>query len=177
MLGVRFSKEVFGLGLAVGLAFSLVEPLTQMLSDGPSSWSSALPRDASGTAAASYTLNLVPYGIDRGLCDRTSIAQDLKAGVVAAASLLVGSTIGAKMDEVDQQCVSGALEYAPDHRQIMWRNPNNGLTYTVIATQTYQTDQGIYCRDYDAHTIINGQPQDIREHACRQPSGTWSVVR
>lgn len=177
MLGVRFSKEVFALGLAVGLAFSLVEPLTRMLTDGPSSWSStAVPRSPLDTAA-SYNLNLVPYGIDRGLCDRASISQDLRAGVVPAASLLVGSTMGAKMDEVDQQCVSSALEYAPDRRQILWRNPNNGLTYTVIATQTYQTDQGVYCRDYDAHTVINGQPQDIHEHACRHPSGTWSVVR
>ena len=178
MLGARFSKEVFGLGLALGVAFALVDPLTRLMNEGPSSWSSAtVASQAPGSAAVSYNLNLVPYGIDRGLCDRGNVAHDLKAGAVAPASLLIGSTIGAKMDEVDQQCVSSVLEYAPDQRQVLWRNPNNGLTYTVIATQTYQTDEGVYCRDYDASTVINGRPQAMQERACRQPSGTWSLAR
>lgn len=179
MLGARFSKEVFALGLAVGLALALIDPLTRMLSDGPSSWlaTATLPPRLPLDTAASYNLNFVPYGIDRGFCNRASVTQDLKRDLVQAASLLVDSTIGAKMDEADQQCVSSVLEYAPDRRQILWRNSNSGLTYTVIATQTYQTDRGVYCRDYRAHTTINGQPQDVEERACRQPSGTWSVVR
>ncbi len=178
MLGARFSKEVFALGLAVGLALALIDPLTRLLSDGPSSWlTTALPLRVPLDTAATYNLNLVPYGIDRGFCNRAGVTRDLKRGAVQAASLLVDSTIGAKMDEADQQCVSSVLEYAPDQRQILWRNSNNGLTYTVIATQTYQTDRGIYCREYRAHTMINGQPQDVQGRACRQPSGTWSVVR
>ena len=177
MLGARFSKEVVGLGLALGLALALAEPLGHLLSDGPSSWSTgALPAPPRGKAAT-YNLQLVPYGIDRGFCDRTTVAQDLKDGIVPAASLLVGSAIGAKMDEPDQECVSNVLEYAPDRQQVLWRNSNNGLTYTVIATQTYRTDRGVYCREYSATTDINGRSQEVLERACRQPSGIWSIIR
>ena len=177
MLGARFSREVLGLGLAIGLAFALVEPITRLMSDGPSSWSSGPAPSPHQGRIATYNLQLVPYGIDRGFCDRGTVARDLKDGVVPAASLLIGSAIGAKMDEVDQECVSNVLEYAPDQQKVLWRNANNGLTYTVIATQTYQTDRGVYCRDYNASTTVNSQVQETRESACRMPSGLWSVTR
>lgn len=181
MLGARFSREVVGLGLAVGLAFAVVEPvghvISTMMNDGPWSWAAGSGAAAPHHPAATYNLNRVPYGIDRGLCDRTAVGRDLKAGVIAPASLLVGSGIGARMDETDQECVSNVLEYAPDQQRVLWRNSNNGLTYSVIAMQTYQTDRGIYCRDYGASAAVNGQRQEIRQSACRQPSGTWSVMR
>jgi len=178
VLGARFSKEVVGLGLALGLALALAEPLSRLVSDGPSSWSSSqLALPPQGKAAATYKLQLVPYGIDRGFCDRITVAQDLKDGVVPATNLLVGSAIGAKMDEADQECVSNVLEYAPDRQQVLWRNSNNGLTYAVIATQTYRTDRGVYCREYSTTTNMNGRAQEASEHACRQPSGAWSVTR
>lgn len=176
MLGARFSKEVIGLGLAIGLALALVEPLGRFMTEGPASWTTR-PLPAPQGTAASYNLNLVPYGIDRGFCDRGAVARDLKDGTVAAASLLVGSAIGAKMDETDQECVSNVLEYAPDRRRVLWRNSDNGLTYTVIATQTYQTDRGVYCREYSASAVVGGQLHQIRQQACRQPSGTWSLMR
>ena len=177
MLGARFSKEVVGLGLALGLALALVEPLSRLMTDGPSSWSSGtVALSPRARPAAAYNLQLVPYGIDRGFCDRTTVVQDLKDGVLPASSLLVGSAIGAKMDEADQECVSNVLEYAPDKQKVLWRNTNNGLTYTVIATQTYRTDRGVYCRDYGATTTINGRAQETSEHACRLPSGAWSAL-
>jgi surface antigen len=177
VLGARFSKEVVGLGLALGLALALAEPLGHLMSEGPSSWSSGSVALQSHSKSAAYNLQLVPYGIDRGFCDRTTVAQDLKDGVVPAASLLVGSAVGAKMDEADQECVSNVLEYAPDEQQVLWRNSDNGLTYTVIAMQTYRTDQGVYCREYGASTYMKGRPQGTLERACRQPSGVWSVTR
>ncbi|MBV8535595.1 MAG: hypothetical protein JO128_08390, partial [Alphaproteobacteria bacterium] len=69
------------------------------------------------------------------------------------------------------------LEYAPDRQQVLWRNANNGLTYTVIALQTYRTDRGVYCRDYSATTNMNGRAQETSERACRMPSGAWSMTR
>jgi surface antigen len=177
VLGARFSKEVIGLGLALGLALALAGPLSRLISDGPSSWTSGSLALQPQRKAAAYNLQLVPYGIDRGFCDRTTVAEDLKDGVVPPANLLVGNAIGAKMDEADQECVSNALEYAPDQQRVLWRNPDNGLTYTVIAMQTYRTDRGIYCREYSTTTNINGRQQDVPERACRQPSGIWSVTR
>jgi surface antigen len=181
VFGAGFSKEVLGLGLALGVALALVEPLSRMISGAPS-WPMTGP--ATGTlparrtaAPASYNLHLVPYGIDRGICERAALAADLKDGLLAAPASLVGGVIGAKMDSVDQGCVSNALEYAPDQRRILWRNSNNGLNYTLVATQTYQTDRGTYCREYGTTAVVAGQPQDEQGQACRQASGVWTTIR
>ena len=179
MFGARFSKEVLALGLALGLVTALVEPIGHLVSNGPA-WPTVGPKSllqGAGTPHATYNLHLVPYGIDRGLCDRSALAADLKDGLIPAANLLVGSALGAKMDAVDQGCVGSALEFAADQRRVLWRNANNGLTYTLIAHHTFQTDRGVYCREYSASAVIAGQPQEVHEQACRQPSGAWTMTR
>ncbi|HEX9465362.1 MAG TPA: hypothetical protein VGB82_22385 [Alphaproteobacteria bacterium] len=178
MFGARFSKEVLWLGLALGLILALVEPISRMISDLPA-WSARSLADRPGRSntAPSYNLHLVPYGIDRGVCDRSAMAADLKGRLVDAANILVGSAVGAKMDSIDQNCVSAALEFAPDQRRILWRNGNSGLTYTLIASQTFQTDRGTYCREYSASTVIGGQTQAVHEQACRQSAGSWTMIR
>ncbi len=178
VFGVRFSKEVLGFGLALGVAFALVEPLSRMIV-GPTPWSPAGPfhAPAPGQGATAYNLHLVPYGIDRGLCDRNILAADLKAGDAAAAPMLVGSLLGAKMDPVDQSCVGNVLEFAPDQQRVLWRNPDSGLTYTVVPTQTYETSRGVYCRDYLASAVIGGQLRETHERACRQAHGRWTTAR
>ena len=183
VFGARFSKEVLALGLALGLVTALVEPIGRLTSDGPA-WPTIGPRNLRGPVMASrganpgaYNLHLVPYGIDRGVCDRSTLAADVKDGLIAAADILVGGTVGAKMDAIDQACVSNALEFAGDQRRVLWRNGNSGLTYTLIAHHTYQTDRGTYCREYSASAQIAGQPQDVRQQACRQPGGGWSMSR
>ncbi len=179
VFGARFSKEVLALGLALGLVTALVEPIGRLVSSGPV-WPTIGPKpllQTAGTQRATYNLHLVPYGIDRGICDRSALAADLKDGLIPAANILVGSMIGAKMDAVDHGCVSTALEFAGDQRRVLWRNANNGLTYTLIAHQTFQTDRGIYCREYSASAVIASQPQEVHEQACRQPSGAWTMTR
>jgi surface antigen len=180
VFGARFSKEVLGLGLALGLALALAEPVSRLIV-GTASWtppsngyrnSSRLP-----SADAQYNIHVVPYGLDRGLCDRGRLATDLKAGNAVPADMLVGSVIGAKMDVVDQNCVGNAMEFAPDQRRILWRNADNGLTYTVVATQTFQNNGGTYCREYDASAVIGSQLQQVHGVACRQPTGTWAAAR
>ena len=178
MFGARFSKEVLGLGLALGLATALIEPIGRMVSNGPS-WPTVGPRspsEAVGSHSATYNLQLVPYGIDRGVCDRSAVAADLRDALTPPADVLVGGVIGAKMDTVDQTCVSTVLEFAPDQRHVLWRNGNSGLTYTLIARQTFETDRGIYCREYSAGAAVGGQQQEIRERACRQPGGAWTAM-
>ena len=179
MFGARFSKEVLVLGLALGLVTALVEPIGRLVSGGPA-WPTIGPHNLSGAPGAksgAYNLHLVPYGIDRGVCDRTALAADVKDGLIASADILVGGTVGAKMDAIDQACVSNVLEFAGDQRRVLWRNGNNGLTYTLIARQTYQTDRGTYCRDYSASAQIAGQAQDVRQQACRLTGGGWAVSR
>jgi surface antigen len=180
VFGARFSKEVVGLGLALGLTLALAVPVSQMVFGTPG-WappSKSFPDlSRSLNADAGYNIHVVPYGLDRGLCDRGRLAADLKSGDVMPGDLLVSSAVGAKMDAVDQNCVGNALEFAPDQRQILWRNGNNGLTYTLVATQTFQNERGTYCREYDASTVIAGQAHKVHGAACRQPTGTWAAAR
>ena len=179
MFGARFSKEVLALGLALGLVTALVEPIGRLISDGPA-WPTVGPRSlvhAPGSSPGTYNLHLVPYGIDRGVCDRGTLAADIKDGLIASADILVGGTVGAKMDAIDQACVSNILEFSGDQRRVLWRNGSNGLTYTLIAHQTYQTDRGIYCREYSASAQVAGQAQDVHQQACRQPGGGWTMTR
>jgi len=179
VFGARFSKEVLALGLALGLVTALAEPVGRMMSDGPA-WPTIGQRSLVHAPAAgrdTYNLPLVPYGIDRAVCDRSTLAGDLKDGLIASADILVGGTVGAKMDAVDQACVSNILEFSGDQRRVLWRNGNSGLTYTLIAHHTYQTDQGIYCREYSASAPIAGQAQDVHGQACRRPGGGWTMTR
>jgi surface antigen len=179
VFGTRYSKEVLGLGLALGLTFALAVPVSRMIV-GTSSWPpSDSYRSVSSSAKGNvtYNIHMVPYGLDRGLCDRGRLAADLKAGTAVPTDSLVGNVVGSKMDVIDQNCVGDALEFAPDHRQIIWRNSNNGLTYTLVATQTFQNERGIYCRNYDASTVIAGQTHQVRGVACRQPAGSWAAAR
>jgi len=180
VFGTRFSKEVVGLGLALGLTLALAVPISRLVI-GTGSWvppsdsyrgsSRALSTDAT------YNLHVVPYGLDRGVCERTHLAADLKSGSAVPADMLIGNAVGAKMDAVDQNCAGRAMEFAPDQRRVLWRNADNGLTYTLVATQTFQNERGTYCREYEASTVVAGQPQQVHGVACRQPSGTWSAAR
>ncbi len=179
MFGARFSREVLGLSFALGLGLTLAEPLSRMILGAPG-WIPAepsAPKSAHRFAATTYDPRLRPYGIDRGLCDRNLLAADLSAGTAPAPSMLVGDVLGAKMDSVDQGCVNTVLEFAPDQHRVLWRNPLNGLTYTVVATQTYQNETGVYCRAYDTTSVIGGQPREVREQACRKGPGLWTAVR
>jgi surface antigen len=179
VFGTRFSKEVVGVGLALGLTLALAVPISRLMI-GTGSW--VPPADGYRSAShsfgtgASYNLHVVPYGLDRGGCDRPRLAADLKSGNAIPSDLLIGNAVGAKMDAVDQNCAGNAMEFAPDQRRVLWRNADNGLTYTLVATQTFQNERGTYCREYEASTVVAGQRQQAHGVACRQPSGTWAAA-
>ena len=90
----------------------------------------------------------------------------------AALGAFFGSHIGRKMDREDQLKTSAALERSPDGRFTAWRNPNNGLIYSVRPTRTYDGPTGP-CRDFTAVTDIDGREEVVEGTACRQPDGSW----
>ena len=58
-----------------------------------------------------------------------------------------------------------------------WRNPDAGNSlYTVTPTQTFQTQDGRYCREYTADARIGGRVQQTYGTACREPDGSWQIV-
>lgn len=175
MLRLSFPKEMVILGLALGLAAAAVEPVSRLLSGGLP-WKAGLVETAGGPA----TLHLVPYSIDRGICDRTLLAHDLKRDGRrvrgAVDNMLVGAAAGAKMDIIDQNCVGRVLEYALDSRRVYWRNGDNGFTYAIVPTRTYQDATGAYCREYHTSASSGTLLQQVHGLACRRNDGAWRAT-
>jgi surface antigen len=144
-----------------------------------------------------YQQTQAPYGLDLGHCNRAVLGGVLGGAAGAAIGsrvdkhdgrtaaivggtiigVLVGGAIGQYMDSVDQNCIGQTLEHVPDGETIVWQNPNVGGAYQVTPAETYQRDDGRYCREYITEVVIGGRRQQAYGTACRQPDGSWQVVR
>ena len=133
-----------------------------------------------------------PY-ISGGRCNRDKIGA-LLGGVIGGAAgsqigggsgktvatvagtvigYLVGQSIGRYMDAIDQQCTGQALEYMPDQVPVSWRDPDNGMGYTVTPVNTWRNPDGRYCREYTTRATVGGSSEQLYGQACRQPDGSW----
>lgn len=90
--------------------------------------------------------------------------------------VLVGGSVGRSMDAVDRLYVNQVLETAPTRTAVAWHNPDTSTRYEVTPIATFQ-EAGRYCREYTATALIGGRSQQIYGTACRQPDGSWEVVR
>ena len=99
----------------------------------------------------------------------------------AIGGLVVGMALGGilfnSMDRDDHGYVANTLETMPDRQPVIWNNPNNGIQYTMTPMATYEQAPGQFCREYSSSAIIGGRPQETYGTACRQPDGTWKIVR
>jgi surface antigen len=95
------------------------------------------------------------------------------AGAVAGA--FIGGAIGNSMDKVDRMEVQKSLETQKTGQTTRWKNPDNGNSYAMTPTKTYQK-QGRVCREYVTRAWIAGKEQQMHGRACRQPDGSWRVV-
>lgn len=162
---------------------------------GPPPWAPA--HGYRGTAPRPY---YGPMGTDIGIlggsCNRQTVGT-LLGGVVGGAlgsrvgegtgktaatiagtllGMMVGGNIGRSMDDADRYCLGQVLEQAPDRGLVSWRNPDLQSEYRVTPTRTYE-QSGRYCREYTTESIVGGRPQSVYGTACRQPDGSWEIVR
>jgi surface antigen len=91
----------------------------------------------------------------------------------AIVGVLVGGSIGRAMDEADQNCVGQVLERTPDGRTVTWNNPDRNGSYEVTPVNTYQTNNGTYCREYQTKIVVAGRTENAYGTACRKPDGSW----
>ncbi len=142
----------------------------------------------------------VPYGFDRGSCDRGLISSEIIGGVVGGAigglagsqigkgrgkivataggtliGVLLGTSVGRSMDNVDQECFGQALEHAPDRQPIIWAN-DAGHGYEMVPVRSYQAHSDVYCREYQTVATVDGRRQQAYGVASRQPDGAWKIV-
>ncbi len=103
----------------------------------------------------------------------------IAASVIGGA--LLGGIVGNVLDDRDKRLQSEAaqkaLETAPTGRPVAWQNPDTGHAGTIQPTRTYQTASGSPCREYQSTVTIEGKPELAHGTACREPDGTWKIVR
>lgn len=163
--------------------------------NGPPPWAPANGYRQNHDQYRDYGLTAVPIDITTGRCNREVIGQVLGGAIgglagsqigdgtgrliaVAAGTLagvIIGGEIGKSMDKADQLCFDQALEHAPDGSKIVWND--NDTQYAVTPQETVQEDGGRYCREYYMDANVQGRTQQVVGTACRQPDGSWQLVR
>jgi len=133
------------------------------------------PKEGTGTLLGAGTGALLGAQIGSGKGRLVAVAIGTLAGA------LMGQEIGRSLDRADQiamqQNAQYALEYSPTNTSTPWRNPDSGNRGEITPTETYQTAQGQYCREYRQTVWIAGEQQQAYGTACRQPDGTWKIIR
>ncbi len=67
--------------------------------------------------------------------------------------------------------------YAPTNTSTPWRNPDSGNAGQITPIETYQAKSGKYCREYRQTVWVGGKEQQAYGTACRQPDGSWKIIR
>ena len=104
----------------------------------------------------------------------------IATGVGTLLGAVIGSEVGKSLDRADQLALQhqtqNTLENAPSGTTNTWHNPDSGNSGTVTPTQTYQQNDGTYCREFTQTVTVAGETQQAYGTACRQPDGTWQIV-
>jgi surface antigen len=113
------------------------------------------------------------FGKGKGQLAATAIGTLLGA--------FIGSEVGKSLDHADQQYAhqasQRAFETAPTGQPVAWNNPDSGHGGTVTPTRTYEAAPGQPCREYQTTVTIDGRSEQAYGTACRQPDGSWKVVK
>lgn len=88
----------------------------------------------------------------------------------------IGGSVGRSMDELDRMKMGAALETTRTGVTTEWKNPDTGHHYAVTPTKTYESQSGP-CREYTVDAEIGGKTEQVYGTACRQPDGSWKIVR
>ncbi len=132
-------------------------------------------KQAAGTGIGALAGGLLGAQFGKGT------GQLVAAGLGAVAGGFIGSSIGKSLDEHDKMMAERtsqkALESTPSGSQVEWNNPDSGNSGTITPTKTYKLDDGRYCREYNQTVNIGGKQEKAYGKACRQPDGTWQIVK
>ena len=80
------------------------------------------------------------------------------------------------LTRVEETCFSQTFEHVPDRETIVWNNQQQGAQYQVQPLRTAETDNGLYCREYQAKATVGGKVSSTYGTACRQPDGSWKLM-
>lgn len=133
------------------------------------------PKETGGTLLGAGTGALLGAQVGGGRGRLVAVAIGTLAGA------LIGQGIGQSLDRADQLAMERNAQYALENTRsnvaTTWRNPDTGNYGSITPIETYQTRQGRYCREYTQTVVVGGQKQQAYGTACRQPDGTWLIVK
>jgi len=94
-------------------------------------------------------------------------------GTIAGA--MIGQHIGQTMDDTDRMQTAQALNNSRTGVGTTWVNPDNGNSYTVTPTTTYESSAGP-CREFRLDAQVGDSPnEEVYGTACLQPDGSWLI--
>lgn len=133
------------------------------------------PKESTGTLLGAGTGALLGAQVGSGRGRIVAVAIGTLAGA------LLGQEIGRSLDRADrlamEQNAQYALEYTRTNQTTTWVNPDSGNSGTLTPVRTYQAAENQYCREYQQTIIVGGQEQQAYGTACRQPDGSWLIVK
>jgi len=94
----------------------------------------------------------------------------------AIVGVLVGGTIGLKMDRIDQECIGQSLDRGDDGKTVWWENSAAKARFGVTPTRSFTNSKGRYCREYRTTALVDGRIRQAFGTACQQPDGAWEQV-
>jgi hypothetical protein len=88
-----------------------------------------------------------------------------------------GQSFGVGLDDTEQQAMTETFQYAlsnnADRQESTWINPETGRSGAVVPLSAYVNQDGLYCREYVASLLIDGQEERAYGTACRYANGIW----
>ncbi len=133
------------------------------------------PKQAGGTLIGAGLGALAGSQIGKGRGQLAAVA------IGALAGAFIGSEIGKSLDRADRLAAQQAQQQAhaaPIGETIAWNNPESGNSGTFRPTKDgTNTATGEYCREYQTTVNVGGKTESAYGTACRQPDGSWRIVK
>ena len=80
------------------------------------------------------------------------------------------------MDRRDRANMQSAIVNTPIGQQASWTNTKSNRTYVVRPVKNYRSGNR-YCREFQTRIKVAGKWQQGYGRACRQPDGTWKIIK
>lgn len=74
------------------------------------------------------------------------------------------------------ETMQGALETSANGEGGNWLNPESGNSGAIAPVRTYQTDAGLFCRDFREELTVGGRTAAYDATACREDDGVWYLA-
>ncbi|MZR31932.1 RT0821/Lpp0805 family surface protein [Sneathiella litorea] len=106
--------------------------------------------------------------------------QLVAVGVGTLAGAMIGSEVGKTLDAADRAQIDRAEKQAttaPMGQTIAWNNPQSGNSGTITPVRDGNHMDGRYCREFQQTIEVGGKLEKGYGTACRQPDGSWQIMK